>query len=400
MKVLFVQDTYFYKGNNNQYYSEHIDNCILNRYLHLGDKVTFLGREENQKKHQDLKKRFSPLDKSKCSVVGVPNFKTLKGYFKYKKKVQEKVENTVKEHDIIMPRIPSALGALAVKYAIKHNKALIGEIVGCTWDGYWNYNLKGKLVASYYYFKQRKIVKKLPYAVYVTQHFLQKRYPTRGKHINASNVVIQNVDHSILEKRLHKILNKKEDEVVVFATIAGLDVPFKGQKYVLQAMAKSKIKNSVYKVVGNGSGNLLKENAKSLNLVNKFEVIGAIKHNEIFDFLDDIDLYIQPSKQEGLPRALIEAMSRGLPSIGSRTGGIPELLDREFIFNKGDSRELAKIIDKYDKDKMFREAKRNFNKAQEYSIANLNNKRYRFYYEFLRANDLPIPDKLNKVIHQ
>lgn len=37
----------------------------------------------------------------------------------------------------------------------------------------------------------------------------------------------------------------------------------------------------------------------------------------VYEWLDNIDLYIQPSYQEGLPRALIEAMSRGCPSIGS-----------------------------------------------------------------------------------
>ena len=47
----------------------------------------------------------------------------------------------------------------------------------------------------------------------------------------------------------------------------------------------------------------------------------------IFEFLDSLDLYLQFSRGgEGLPRALVEGMSRGCPAIGSTVGGIPELL--------------------------------------------------------------------------
>ena len=47
--------------------------------------------------------------------------------------------------------------------------------------------------------------------------------------------------------------------------------------------------------------------------------------------LTDSDIYIQPSLQEGLPRAVVEAMSTALPCIGFNTGGIPELLEPEYI---------------------------------------------------------------------
>ena len=44
--------------------------------------------------------------------------------------------------------------------------------------------------------------------------------------------------------------------------------------------------------------------------------MGGVPHNKIFQLLDDIDLYIQPSLQEGLPRSVVEAMSRACPIIG------------------------------------------------------------------------------------
>ena len=42
-----------------------------------------------------------------------------------------------------------------------------------------------------------------------------------------------------------------------------------------------------------------------------------------------------PSWSEGLPRAAIEAMARGLPVIGSAVPGIRELLPRSSLFDPG-----------------------------------------------------------------
>ena len=60
--------------------------------------------------------------------------------------------------------------------------------------------------------------------------------------------------------------------------------------------------------------------------------------------LDTCDIYVQPSLQEGLPRALIEAMSRGCPCIGARTAGIPELLPEECLTPRGSAGAIAGAV--------------------------------------------------------
>ena len=57
--------------------------------------------------------------------------------------------------------------------------------------------------------------------------------------------------------------------------------------------------------------------------------------------LDSAWVFAQPSVTEGLPRALIEAMARRLPCVGSDVGGIPELLPPEAMVPPRDPVALA-----------------------------------------------------------
>jgi len=103
----------------------------------------------------------------------------------------------------------------------------------------------------------------------------------------------------------------------------------------------------------------------------------------VYQWLDQIDLYIQPSLTEGLPRALIEAMSRGCPAIGSRVGGIPELLQEDCMHNPKNYKELGKLIlNSLNQDWMKEQAQRNFHVAKNYYKDVLGRKRTMFWEKF------------------
>lgn len=51
--------------------------------------------------------------------------------------------------------------------------------------------------------------------------------------------------------------------------------------------------------------------------------------DDVHDLMLDCDLLAMPSKSEGVPNAVQEAMALGLPVLGSDRGGIPEVLDHE-----------------------------------------------------------------------
>lgn len=108
-------------------------------------------------------------------------------------------------------------------------------------------------------------------------------------------------------------------------------------------------------------------------------LFGSIEHDEIFKFLNDMDIYIQPSLQEGLPRAVLEALSMGLPVIGSKTGGIPEIVRKKDIFKKRNVKQIVNILENIDKNELKEMSKYSFEKIKEFDVEKLDNVRKEFY---------------------
>jgi glycosyltransferase involved in cell wall biosynthesis len=97
--------------------------------------------------------------------------------------------------------------------------------------------------------------------------------------------------------------------------------------------------------------------------------------------LDRADLFVLPSRAEALGRAIVEAMARALPCIGSTVGGIPELLLPEDMVFPGDATALARKIREVATDpaRMARMSARNLEKAKQYRDDILADRRIAFY---------------------
>ncbi len=74
-----------------------------------------------------------------------------------------------------------------------------------------------------------------------------------------------------------------------------------------------------------------------------FDIEGKIKK------IDSAKIFVLPSKREGMPQSLVEAMARGKIVVASEIAGNKELVDNGkngFLFNQGDSLDCARIIDR------------------------------------------------------
>ena len=285
--------------------------------------------------------------------------------------------------DLVICRCPGIAAYRASDCAKRLGIPVLAESMGCAWDAYWNHGVQGKIIAPYMYLKMKSVVKHANYAIYVTSEFLQHRYPRKGTSISASNVLIRNIDDSILEKRIHKIEQMDKCSISLMTT-AAVDVKYKGQQYVIRAIPKLNARGIrvKYYIVGEGQQDNLRNMAKMCGVADQVEFTGRLSLSEVFTLLDDIDIYIQPSLQEGLPRSVIEAMSRGCPCIGARTAGIPELIDDFMVIKRKSVNDIVnKILDycSMSESEKLAVSTRNFNEAKQYSAMVLDGRRNHYF---------------------
>lgn len=388
MDLVFVYEDKIAQDTDGNYYTgSAFSQAVFDRYLQHFDRITLLMRKADVAPDDaETLGRMNKLDTSRINVVLLPNpTASLRSFFNIKLRRRFKkivIDNITPDRAVII-RAPSDSGAIAAKYCRSIGKPFLVEAVGCPWDSLWNHSLRGKVLAPFAWMRFRRTMMHADYAVYVTDEFLQRRYPTHGKAAAISDVELQPVDDSVLEKRLEKIKNHSGS--VKLATAAAVNVSYKGQRYVIEALAKLKergITNFEYHMAGGGDNSSLKVLAQRLKVEEQVVFEGSLPHDKMFAWLDDMDVYIQPSVVEAMPRALIEAMSRGLPCLASSVGAIPELVGEKCIFEKKDSDAIAGHLAKISTDEVMNMSKRNFEHAKAFQKDILEAKRYEFYAEF------------------
>ena len=381
MKVVYSsQTTVEFDG---EYYYSNAIRSTYGRYLTLGDEISVICYVKKVERPTHDRVEYEHL-----SFIPIIKKNSLKSLFCNQN--QDKIiRDQVRLADVCVAHVPCAHSYSVIKYARNYEKPYLTVVCGCPWDALWNYDWRGKLMAPKAFLDLKRIMKDAPYSIYVTNEFLQRRYPTNGKSIGCSNVNMHTGVSGVLEKRIASIKHKKDaNSIIRIGTAAALDVPYKGQEYVIRAIAKLKETglNFEYHLIGGGTGNKLKEISRDLNVSDRVFIHGSIPHDQVAVFFDSIDIYIQPSKQEGLPRATIEAMSRGCLCMGSNIAGIPELLDEKYLFGKGKVSEIADILKRVSLLDLIDQASRNYNLAKEYDCDVLNERRQKFLEDFKNDN--------------
>lgn len=387
MKLVFVHYGEKIKRdiNGNYYTDGSYNSAVWESYLSIFSDVTLVMRYDNTiYSQEEAEQRFNIIP-SFFTIHELPDqYASVKDFLDYrtKRKINQIIEQAIISTDAVIVRLHGA--NQAIDYATKYGKPCLVEVVGCPFDALWNYNLKGKLLAISQCLRMKAYVKKAPNVIYVTERFLQKRYPTNGKHIGCSDVKLSDIDSNNI-----KVKHKNSGRFII-GTAAAIGVKYKGQQYVIKALGILKrmgFRNIEYQIAGHGDASYLENVAKKCNVTDQVRFMGSIPHDQISKWFKSLDLYIQPSNQEGLPRALIEAMSCALPCIGSNVGGIPELLDDAVIFKKKDVNVLASVIQKmFDLEFRKQQAQKNYKKSLEFEVAKLDKKRVDFMKTVFTTN--------------
>jgi glycosyltransferase involved in cell wall biosynthesis len=125
-----------------------------------------------------------------------------------------------------------------------------------------------------------------------------------------------------------KVLNLPLDKKIIL-TVGNLE-PVKGQRYLLEAVKAiiTERKDVLCIIVGVGRlHNALERQIRSLGLEKNIMLVGGKPHDEVPLWMNACDLFVLPSLNEGNPTVMFEALGCGKPFVGTKVGGIPEIIN-------------------------------------------------------------------------
>jgi len=352
------------------------------RYLHGFDLVTVAGRLY-QKEISDA----SAVEGPQLSFFPLPAFIGLQQFlfrwFELQRALDELI--AVRNPDVVILRVPGVLGSLVYR-KIENTRCVVGlEVVGDPYDMFAPKSVSHPLrpVLRWWFTRELKDLCKNVWATsYVTESALQQRYPPALGRFTTHYSSVELPEEAFASSPRAFPASDRRNTLV---TVTSLEQLQKGVDILLDAVCICVRGGLDLQLRIVGGGRYYQDfvaQANRLGISDRICFLGQLPAGEaVRNQLDLADIFVLPTRQEGLPRALIEAMARGVPSIATTVGGIPELLPPEDLFAPNDVSGLAQKIQEVlrDSDRMNRMAESNLKKARCYHKQFLTERREQFY---------------------
>ena len=190
-----------------------------------------------------------------------------------------------------------------------------------------------------------------------------------------------------------KDYKKRNEEKNIRHTVklifSGRIEPNKGIENIISILEKVDNKgiNFEFTFVGGGDINFYKKMLSKINIKSKISFIGWVKQREVFDFFSKSHIIIFPSKSEGWPKVLSEAMMCGVVPLASKVGAIPQVLKKNksgFSFEINDIDSYANKIEEFVNNPLL---------WKTYSIAGMNSAKQFTYESYVSNIDYHFNDK-------
>jgi glycosyltransferase involved in cell wall biosynthesis len=244
--------------------------------------------------------------------------------------------------DAVCVRLPAVSGWHAARLARKRDKPVMFELIGdplAAGRGSGLQRLGGLVQAR----RTRWITRHACVGSYVSRAHLQRRYPAAPGVPTASISSIRLPQAAFRPPRRAPAQPGRLRLILVAAML-----PVKNHLTLLDALARARRQGLDLQLTLVGDGPLrpaLEARIAALGLGDRVRLTGQLAARaRVETELDRADLFVMPSWSEGMPRAAIEAMARGLPALGSAVGGLRELLPDAQLFEPGDADGMVALV--------------------------------------------------------
>lgn len=379
--LLSCDDTIFCSGG--KYYAANQDGYeFFQRYLRVFDELRIVCRCKDE---APLKPSRVLLEGDRMEVVRITDFHRPKQYATNYFQVGREVKGSIAGCERAIFRLPSTVAFRVWKAFRKTGLPYACEIVYDAKDGIAaSTNFVNKLLWMKIHIDMQQACFKAVGVSCVTEHYLQQRYYTKVKDGFSSHYSSLSLDKSFYTSAR----TYPEGKSLSIAHVAK-QVAFNGRKginQIIEALAVLKKEGVIVNATFagkdyNGGIDKLKAYAASLGVGEQVRFSGFITRRELSEMLDISDMYVMPTKAEGLPRVIIEAMAKGLPCISSPVSGNPELLASHYLVGYYDVENLAERIKELasNKEAYEKASSDNFDNSHKYEASLLQKRRDEFY---------------------
>jgi glycosyltransferase involved in cell wall biosynthesis len=347
------------------------------RYLSVFDSVRVLARVARAETPQEGWQRADGENVEFCEL---PHFVGIGEHLRNFVSIRAAVKGAIKNDDAIILRVFSVI-APYVLGQLHSGRPFAVELVGDPHEVFGPcadpYPLR-PFLRRWFTNQQKRLCRKACAVAYVTTHELKKRYPTERDAFATSYSSIELDDDSFIASSRRW---QRDPHPLRLVSIGTLERLYKGFDVLIEALAQCKQAGLDFslRIIGEGRcRNDLQKLAARHSVDQQVSFTGRIPSGQpIREHLDASDIFVLASRTEGLPRAMIEAMARALPCIGTNVGGIPELLSPSEMVQRGDAPALSrKIIElASDSARLTELSNQNLDKSRRYHAAALSARR-------------------------
>lgn len=349
------------------------------RYLDVFDSVRIIARAHDVAVTPANHRR---VDGPAVTLLALPHYIGPLEYLRRRRGLQRALRSAVSPSDALICRIPSAIAAGLLAQIGERPYGV--EVVGDPWDvfapGAVAHPLR-PVFRRWFAARQRAQCAQACAAAYVTSAALQRRYPPRAGAFSTSYSSVELAPEAFVATTRRY----RAGQPLRLIHVGTLDQLYKAPDVLLEALATAVAAGLDLRLDMLGDGKyrqMLEQQAERLGIAQLVTWHGMLPGGAaVRERLDAADLFVLPSRTEGLPRAMLEAMARGLPCIGSTAGGIPELLPPDDLASPGDVTALAALLQAAanDPDRLAAMSARNLAAAREYADDILQARRNAFY---------------------
>lgn len=367
------------------YSPNQFDDAFWARYADIFGEVVVVARVERRSEPEHA---ASPVTHPDVHVRAIRPFQGPASLVPRLASVMNSLHRAIRDLDGLVVRSPGTLSLLALPYLLARRKPIAIEVVGdsqavfSTGVGGRASRLLGLLSAA----ATKRLFRTASAVTYVTEEYLQRRYPA------ASHTLVAAFSDVVLSQEDLRERPRNPDEFCLRPArllFAGtMEQRYKGIDTLLSAVVALKARGRAVSLRLAGAGRLqdeIRRGIADLDLEDSVELLGRLTKAELTAEMDACDLFVLPSRTEGLPRTVVEAMARATPVVASTVGGLPELLPARDLIEADDPAGLAdKIAACIDSPALLAAMSAgNLASAQRFAAAALNLRRQAFYADFL-----------------